>query len=179
MLELLFAITLLGAGSTPQQNPTQTAAQTTPPGNDYTRFEMREVAQYRQRGVFTDPYASMVVAPVATIDTTSQRVTATYQASDAINRLVLKMIEQNLLATTAQGFRIQLFTGARDAANSVKYEALSLFPDQSVYSVYERPYFKVRIGDFLTEATANRVLRTVRETYSGAFVVPEEVNLKK
>lgn len=168
MLELLLVLTLLGP------------AQTIPPTNtDYTKVEMRDVSQFRQPRAFSDPYSGIVAAPVPTIDTSSQRVAVSYQTSDAINRLVAKMIDYNLTRTTAPGYRIQLFSGARDAASSVKYEAMSLFPDQAVYSPYERPYFKVRIGDFISQGAANRMLRTVRETYPGAFVVPEEVNLKK
>ena len=75
------------------------------------------------------------------------------------------------------GFRIQVsFTENIELANQVKNELSPLLPDQQVYVVYEAPYYKVRIGDFLSRPEANLTLRTLTERgYKDAWIVPDKV----
>ncbi len=75
------------------------------------------------------------------------------------------------------GFRIQVtFSENIEVANQVKNELSALLPDEQVYVVYEAPYYKVRVGDFLSRPEANLNLRTLTERgYKDAWIVPDKV----
>ncbi|MDX2062392.1 MAG: SPOR domain-containing protein [Bacteroidia bacterium] len=152
-------------------------AQTAAP---YTRYEAVSVDHYRRKVTYDDPYRALPPpAKVPALDTTRRKLQVAYLQSDAIARLAEKLVAQNRSVTTAQGYRIQVFVGDRGGANNAKYQAQTLFPDQVCYVDFERPYFKVRLGDFLTQTEAEEVLRAARTSWQGAFLVPATVNLNR
>ena len=56
-----------------------------------------------------------------------------------------------------KGFRIQIIsTNSRVEAFNVKALVLSRFPDQKVYTTYQAPLFKVRVGDFIKRDEAEK-----------------------
>src|SRR3954449_10632911 len=64
----------------------------------------------------------------------------------AVNKATAKMTSNGMY----RGYRLQLLnTRARDEAFKLKYKLLQSFPDQLTYILYQSPYFKVRIGNFL------------------------------
>ena len=70
------------------------------------------------------------------------------------------------------GFRIQIFASATEKnASRVADDAKATFPE-NIYVEYVVPYYKVRVGDCLTNEDAN-VLKNqaLRLGYRGAFVV--------
>lgn len=80
-------------------------------------------------------------------------------------------------AEIVSGFRVQVsFTDNIEVANQVKNELSSLLTDQTVYVVYEAPYYKVRVGDFFTRPEANFTLKSLIEKgYKDAWIVPDKV----
>jgi hypothetical protein len=150
-------------------------AQTAP---EYTRYETVQVDAYRYRVSFPDPYAALPpFTPTQQADTSRGPVTPTYLQSDGISRLVDKLIYLNQNALTTEGYRVQILIGDRGSANNAKYQAQTLFPDHVTHLDFERPYFKVRIGDFYAIPEAEAVLLQARETWPGAFIVPATVNI--
>lgn len=75
------------------------------------------------------------------------------------------------------GFRIQVaMTKEMYEANTIKNELTSLFPEQNVYIVFDAPYYKVRLGDFLEKESANRFLpKVIDGGYKSAWIVPDKV----
>jgi hypothetical protein len=75
------------------------------------------------------------------------------------------------------GFRIQLLlTPDITEANNIKNEVTPLIKDV-VYIIFESPYYKVRIGDCRTRATANQLLKSLLDLgYKNAWIVPDRVN---
>lgn len=78
---------------------------------------------------------------------------------------------------TIPGFRVQvLFTQDIDQATTLKDTLSVLIPDLWVYTVYEAPYYKVRIGDFLDRPSANKMVATlVEKGFKDAWVVPDQI----
>lgn len=146
----------------------------------YLNYETNNVETYRIRFSYPDPYSTLpsAAAPIK-YDTTQRKPRLTLLQSVAIEQLAERLIAFNKSAVSADGYRIQLFTGARGSAGNVKYQAQTLFPAHVCYMDYERPYFKVRLGDFLTRREAETVLRYAQETWPGAFIVPSRVNLNR
>ena len=54
-----------------------------------------------------------------------------------------------------KGYRLQVLnTRSRDDAFKTKATLLENFPDEKVYVLYQSPYFKVRIGNFVNRNDA-------------------------
>jgi hypothetical protein len=69
----------------------------------------------------------------------------------AINKVTSKMSSNGLF----RGYRLQVLnTRSRDDAFKTKAMLLENFPDEKVYVLYQSPYFKVRIGNFITRDDA-------------------------
>ncbi len=77
-----------------------------------------------------------------------------------------------------RGYRVQIVsTQDVDQAENVADRAMEFF-NQPVYIVFESPYYKVRVGDFLRDLDAMDVERKARlNGYPGAWIVPSDVNV--
>lgn len=80
-----------------------------------------------------------------------------------------------------KGWRVCIFSDngqdAREGALEAKRLFRETFPSTSVYDVYETPYFKVTVGDCLTEEEAIILLEHVKPTFPKAFVKQEQLTL--
>jgi hypothetical protein len=75
-----------------------------------------------------------------------------------------------------KGFRIQITsTNSRDQAFNVKTLVLSKFPDQKVYTTYQAPLFKVRVGDFIKRVEAEKFRKLMLSTFPTGLYVVEDV----
>ncbi|MEP6845097.1 MAG: SPOR domain-containing protein [Panacibacter sp.] len=89
----------------------------------------------------------------------------------AVNKLNSKMTSNGQY----KGFRLQVLNShSRDEAFKTKSELLQLFPGQKSYVLYQSPYFKVRIGNFIekTEALSFRN-RLMKKYPQNAYVVED------
>lgn len=79
-----------------------------------------------------------------------------------------------------QGFRVQVInTNDRNKALDIKTKLLNEFPSEKTYLIYQSPYFKIQIGNFLKRDDADKLLNRVKKLYpSGVFVVPSRVEIK-
>jgi hypothetical protein len=80
-----------------------------------------------------------------------------------------------------QGFRIQIFaTGSFDEANAMRQTAVQRLTEDSVYVVFDPPFYKVRVGDFRTRVEANQRLGAISATgFADAWVVGDKVTLRR
>ncbi len=75
-----------------------------------------------------------------------------------------------------KGFRIQITsTSNRDQAFNAKAAVQSKFPDQKVYTTYQAPLFKVRVGDFLKREDAEKVRKLMLSIFPEGMYVVEDV----
>ena len=97
--------------------------------------------------------------------------------------LVNLHIRKNQQGGTMPGFRIEIFfsseLNARQKAQNVKNEFLTVYPDYNVYISYISPDFKVRIGNFRTRNEALKVMNEIKIQFPKASVVPEMRELPK
>lgn len=79
------------------------------------------------------------------------------------------------------GYRIQVInTQNRDEANAVKAEMLRRFPDQKAYMLYQSPYFRVRIGNFLSQKDASTLRKMISALYPdrGIYIVRDMIEYR-
>ena len=84
------------------------------------------------------------------------------------------------LTSTGQykGFRIQvLSTPSRDLAFKTKADLLARFPDQRTVTLFQSPNFKVRMGNFLSKADAEKFRLSINKLFpDGLFIVEDTID---
>jgi hypothetical protein len=89
-------------------------------------------------------------------------ILAAKQAS--INKVTARMGSNGLF----KGYRLQVLnTRSRDDAFKTKALLLQNFPDEKAYILYQSPYFKVRVGNFLKRADAENFKKEL------SFFIPQ------
>lgn len=80
-----------------------------------------------------------------------------------------------------KGWRVCIFSDngqdAREGALEAKQVFREAFPETRVYDVYDTPYFKVTVGDCLTEEEAIILLEHVKPRFPKAFIKQEQLTL--
>jgi hypothetical protein len=143
----------------------------------FAQPSLKQVEQYRMKFYFQDPYEQLEArqhTQVQRADTQRQKleVVAGYPANyDTLMRMMSPSAEARRM-----GYRIQIYLGNRNEATTARFKFMDQWPDYQVYSIFESPYFKVRVGDFLSKPAAERFLETIRKDFPSAFIVPDEVN---
>lgn len=101
-----------------------------------------------------------------------------------LDLLVKKKAEINKKAADARkptkGYRIQVLnTTDRTQALTIKSKLLSLYPDQKTYLMYQAPYFKIRIGNFVERSEADDLKKELARMFpTGVFVIPSDIEYK-
>ena len=76
-----------------------------------------------------------------------------------------------------KGFRVQVIsTTNRDEAFKTKNDLAAKFPDQKIYTIFQSPTFKVRIGNFLKKEDAENFRKQISSMFSqGIYVVDDAI----
>jgi len=73
----------------------------------------------------------------------------------------------------ARGFRIQIYNGQdRNKANQIKLDFMQHHPGVRAYLVYNKPHFRVRVGNFTSRAEASALYHELASKYT-CMIVPE------
>ncbi|MEZ4828433.1 MAG: SPOR domain-containing protein [Bacteroidia bacterium] len=154
----------------------------------YYKYEREEVSAYRDRVDFKMPEPKVIAVEVT--EEIPHGVSLSYlfnpgkklhiDADLELESLIRKHIEINSSTHQVSGFRIQVFAGSnRQNAWGSKGTAMNRFPRLTQYLEYQAPNYVVRVGDFMDKEDAILVLRTVREVFPGAFIVPDMVKVPR
>ena len=85
---------------------------------------------------------------------------------------------------TANGYRVQVFSSnvqreAKIDAFKIERQIRETFPDQTVYVNYSSPFWKVRVGDFMTHSQAQSFRGKLIEAFptmrSEIYIVREQI----
>jgi hypothetical protein len=105
-----------------------------------------------------------------------------------IELLVKKQIEINEFTTrnarrSAPGFRIQVVsTNDRNKAFTAKSTIYQQFPELKAYLLYQSPFYKLKVGNFLKREDAEEYISAIKQYFpSGVYIVRDviEVNPEK
>lgn len=78
------------------------------------------------------------------------------------------------------GYRIQLFAGnSKLEAIKVKSDFISKYENNYPEVIYQVPNFKVRVGNFRDRLEATKMLEKYKTEFPYAFIVQDEIELKK
>jgi hypothetical protein len=81
--------------------------------------------------------------------------------------------------STQHGFRICIYDGPnRELAFKIKQDYTRMDTKHRSYIVYNRPNYKIKIGDFLDRKMATKELKHVTQKFPSAFISPDIVIAK-
>ncbi len=123
---------------------------------------------------------SNYVERLARADSTSARATVIEhgEAAGAIARLQASGSQKAI-----RGYRIRIFfdnsQNARPAASAALGRFREMFPDIPAYMAYENPYFKVTVGNCITNEEAIILWGRIKPFFDKAFVIREDISIDK
>ncbi|MFK7969672.1 MAG: SPOR domain-containing protein [Bacteroidia bacterium] len=149
-----------------------------------TSYETEDVAKYRDVVVFEEPQVTVTPDPVPTPPSESvlnKHFTdgrkVFIDADQNLDAFVAAHVEVNQQVQTTEGYRIQIFAGSRDGANSARARLLNRYPELEAYVVPIEPNYRVRVGNFTSRAEAQRICDMVRSSFPAAWVIKDKIKL--
>lgn len=96
-----------------------------------------------------------------------------------LNLILDTIATRNRNIRFAQGFRVQIYSGAsREEANRARDRSYARFPDVVPHIVYTQPTFRVKVGDFLDRLEAQRVYAGLINEFPNALIVPDRIEIR-
>ena len=95
-------------------------------------------------------------------------------------------IEDEKAFLRAQGYRTQVFSGnnqraSKEEAFAKEKEIKELFPEVPTYVTYNAPFWKLRVGDFLSHEEAYHMMRQLMDAFPAyakeMYIVKEEIKI--
>lgn len=123
---------------------------------------------------------------LATPDSTTEAVVVVRQ--DSLLRHALEMQQMRGTETSMRGFRVQLFSSnvartARTEAFKVEKTIREKLPHLAVYVTYTSPFWKVRVGNCVTNDDAQRlrqyIIEQLPQFQAETYVVPDQILLNQ
>lgn len=89
------------------------------------------------------------------------------------------MVQKNKSIVDISGYRIQVFVGNnKDEFDSARQYILQNFPNAELYTSYSQPTYRLKMGDFVSKADAERFLSLLKMRFPMSKVIPDTVSLK-
>jgi hypothetical protein len=102
---------------------------------------------------------------------------------EGLEELIEKYKKANYTSVGISGFRVQIFSESGNNAKERAQQSLLEFNRSSEgvpsYLIYQQPNFKVRCGDFKTNAEARKLLKQLSGQYPGAYIVIDNIKIAK
>ena len=137
--------------------------------------------------MFSNKVSSQTAAfwdSLRTDSTSSQIISVPFSPSpccvnDQLGRFLDSVANIKRKARHIEGFRILLYSGNdREKASKAKETAYRLIRNSDVYTNYQAPTFKVRLGDFYQKAEAFLAMGKLVTNFPNAVIIQEIVNIK-
>jgi hypothetical protein len=117
-------------------------------------------------------------------DTTGGKGTVNIHQDPLVRFLVDRDIEiHQRQRGIKDGYRIQIFSSfgndSRDRSRNTRVHFLTKFPDFDpvrVYSTYEPPFIKVRVGDYRNRQEALEDYREISKSFPDSYIVKSRIN---
>lgn len=103
-----------------------------------------------------------------------------YDITASLNKILDYKPEEVTVKLEKPGFRVQVYAGKdRDEAQRIRGMCLNMKFDDQAYLHYDRPNYRVKVGDFLTREDARELYRLLKKRFPEAIIVPDIVTIIK
>ena len=76
------------------------------------------------------------------------------------------------------GYTIQIFSGLeREKADSIFFTADSIYSELDIYTLYDQPNYRVKVGKYFYRINANKALNKLINNFSEAIIVPDRIKI--
>ncbi len=93
----------------------------------------------------------------------------------------IRSMQQRSHPSEIWGYRVRIFfdnsQNARMLANQAMTRFKEIYPDIPAYMVYDNPYFKVTVGNCLTEDEARILQGKIQGAFDRAFPIQEKISM--
>ncbi len=87
-----------------------------------------------------------------------------------ITSMMIRMVDINRSKEGIEGWRVQILaTTDRRKMEAARTNFLSKYPNHKINWVHEKPYYKLRVGAFVTKLEAMRLLHKLKRYYPSAY----------
>ncbi len=98
------------------------------------------------------------------------------KADSSFHEVIDSTLHTNRQSRKIEGYRIQIyFGGNRKRARRVKARFLRQYPDKQAYTLYQRPNFKIRVGNFRNKLEAQKLYHALNKDFNTVFIVPTRI----
>ncbi len=78
-----------------------------------------------------------------------------------------------------KGYRIQIFSGTKkQPARQIRGRFIQQYKYVNAHEIYQQPYYKIRVGDFVTKLEALKFLKEISPQFPNSFIVQDDINHK-
>ena len=125
-------------------------------------------------------FLSLFFSLIISIISFGQNALIIIDSDPRINSLIMQQTKINKQKDGVNGYRVQIKnTTTHKDANELRARFSRDFPELKSYLRYVAPYYKIRIGDYLTKLEAQKDLLEIKKKYKGAYTVPCPINLEE
>ena len=125
-------------------------------------------------------FLSLFFSLIISILSFGQNAQIIIDSDPRIDSLIIQQTKINKQKDGVNGYRIQIKnTTTHKNANALRARFSRDFPELKSYLRYNAPYYKIRIGDYLTKLEAQKDLLEIKKKYKGAYPVPCPINLEE
>jgi hypothetical protein len=101
-----------------------------------------------------------------------------------IDELMVKYIDSNIKKGTITGYRICIFSDGKQSiaqknARETRAKFISNFPDIDAEMAYERPDWRVFVGNFRNRTDAFRLKKQIESMYRNAYIIETQIEYTK
>lgn len=98
---------------------------------------------------------------------------------ERIKELMTRFKKINNDNEEVDGYRIQIYSGNREKALKLAADFKKRFRGIVVYTNYEQPNFKTKVGAYRNELYARKALQEIKKRFPGAFIFKEKISYKE
>jgi hypothetical protein len=144
----------------------------------YAQNSMPVLKGYRKKIALKDPFLAPDLKPIvqAYVDTSKNVNAIQFEiTSKQAKHMQALLKEKEAKGKIQEGYRVQLLSGDRNAALQTKFDFLEYYPEVETYMVYEKPYFRVRVGNFISRSEAEEFCKEIKNVFPAAVIIRDQV----
>ena len=137
-------------------------------------------SQYLEKGYFED-LSFLRDSPEKAANNFDNRNEASFTEESEFNKELENIFityENKPKNKYLNGYTIQIFSGLeREKADSIFFTADSIYSDLDIYTLYDQPNYRVKVGKYFYRINANKALNKLINDFSEAIIVPERIKI--
>jgi len=137
-------------------------------------------SQYLEKGYFED-LSFLRDSPEKAANNFDNRNEASFTEESEFNKELENIFityENKPKDKYLNGYTIQIFSGLeREKADSIFFTADSIYSDLDIYTLYDQPNYRVKVGKYFYGINANKALNKLINNFSEAIIVPDRIKI--